>query len=238
MAKAPIKSLKVLNIAQPNAHYIFHAGKNIENRSMHTTMRGTIAIYASKTYDRERFEAADVEREDCDFGVILGFVDLVDCVTEETLGKGMKKWFHGPYGYVLANPRLLKKPIPVSPPKGAIIWWDLSGAAVNKCLEQISMSSFKELSKSDKKIEKKLSKKSPKAELIPSKELAAIIGKDVTNFRSAVGKVTAYMEDHNLEYDSNALTVVADSKIKSLCKKKVPHLDEIIKAVEANLSFK
>lgn len=238
MAKAQIKSLKVLNIAQPNAHYIFHSGKNIENRSMPTTIRGTIAIYASKTYDSARFEGADIEKSDCEFGVILGFVDLVDCVTEDDLGKGMKKWFHGPYGYVFENPRLLKTPIEVSPPKGAIIWWDLSGPKVQSCVDQVSMKSFKELTKSTKKLAKKVSKRSAKAELIPSKELAAIIGAGVTNFKNAIGDLMAYMEAQELEYDEQAQTIVADKRVQGLCKKKVITLKELVETIEANLTFK
>lgn len=51
-----VKDLKVLNISQPFAHFIFHKGKNIENRSRGTTIRGTIAIYASKTKRKGNFK--------------------------------------------------------------------------------------------------------------------------------------------------------------------------------------
>ncbi len=235
MAKKP--SIKVLNIAQPNAHFIFHSGKNIENRTMATSIRGTVAIYASKTFNPLRFEDEEISKEECEFGVILGFVDIVDCVTEEDLSKKMKQWFHGPYGYVLANPRILKKPIEVTPPRGAIIWWDLEGAKAQKCLDQVPKKSIVALEKSDKKIEKKLSKRSPKAMLLPSPELAAIIGTDKTSFKNAVTKVSKYLQQKKLNYDVKTQVVTSDAKILKLCKKKKVKLKELVHAIEINLSF-
>ncbi len=70
-------------------------------------------------------------------GCIIGFVDVVDSITEEELSAKTKKWFHGPYGYVLENIVRLEKPIPVSPPNRAIICWTLSGEGLDKCLEQL-----------------------------------------------------------------------------------------------------
>lgn len=40
-------------------------------------------------------------------GMILGEVDIVDCVTESK-----NPWFVGPYGFILANPEPYEKPIP------------------------------------------------------------------------------------------------------------------------------
>ena len=58
-----IKEIKVLNIAQPNANNIFFGGKNVENRNMPSKFRGTIAIYASKTFSKSRFEGQDVKKK-------------------------------------------------------------------------------------------------------------------------------------------------------------------------------
>lgn len=44
-----ISEIKVLNIAQPNAHNVIFSGKNIENKSAISYFRGTIAIYGSAT---------------------------------------------------------------------------------------------------------------------------------------------------------------------------------------------
>ncbi len=132
-----IKSIKVLNVAQPHAHDIIFGGKNIENRSSATKIRGTIAIYASKTLNKSRFEGHDLSPKDCAFGSIIGFVDVVDCITEDQVTKDTKAWFSGPYGYVLANPVTLEKTIQVSPPRGAIIWWNMAGEKLDKCLAQL-----------------------------------------------------------------------------------------------------
>ena len=73
--------MKVLNIAQPNAHNVIFNGKNIENRSSNTKIRGTIAIYASKTLNGNRFEGqpknAQVTEDECSYGCIIGFVDVM-----------------------------------------------------------------------------------------------------------------------------------------------------------------
>lgn len=129
--------IKVLNIAQPNAHYVFYNGKNVENRSMQTKRRGLIAIYGSKTVQKDRFEYSIANIEDCSFGYIVGFVELVDCITKKEVTSKTKEWFSGEYGWVLKNPIALKTPIKVSPPKGAIIWWELKGSKAKKCLDQL-----------------------------------------------------------------------------------------------------
>src|SRR4051794_35618293 len=103
MSNTKIKEMKVLNVAQPNAHNIIFNGKNVENRSKFSKFRGTIAIYASKTCKMERFEDQEVTREECTFGAIVGFVDIVDCITEEEVKGKTRDWFSGPYGYVFEN---------------------------------------------------------------------------------------------------------------------------------------
>jgi hypothetical protein len=137
VSKEIIKAMKVLNIAQPHAHDVIFNGKNVENRSKPAKLRGTIAIYASKKLNRDRFDGSKVKEVDCAFGCIIGFADVVDCITKNELSAKTKKWFHGPYGYVLENIVALKKPIAVSPPQGAIIWWNLDGKELELCLEQI-----------------------------------------------------------------------------------------------------
>lgn len=128
-------SMKVLNIAQPNAHSVMFEGKNVENRSTTTNIRGTVAIYASK--NRNRLDPED-DGSEYSFGTIVGFADVVDCITKSQVTKETKEWFQGPYGWVLTNIVPLKKPIAVTPPKGAIKWWSVSGEALEKCLSQLS----------------------------------------------------------------------------------------------------
>ncbi len=54
--------------------------------------------------------------DDLTFGAIVGVVDIVDCVT-----RSASPWFFGPYGFVLANARLID-PIPVKGKQGFFDW--------------------------------------------------------------------------------------------------------------------
>jgi len=58
--------------------------------------------------------------DELEFGAILGIVDLVDCVE-----RSRSKWFHGPYGWVMENPRAVRRPFPC---RGNRSLWDLSPA--------------------------------------------------------------------------------------------------------------
>ena len=123
--------MKALSIRQPWAWAIIHAGKNIENRSWSTNVRGRILIHASKYYDR-REHGGDIDdivhtigiddfvypedRLDAGFGGIIGTVEIVDCVTDHD-----SPWFFGPYGLVLRNPVAL----PFTPWKGSLGFFDI-----------------------------------------------------------------------------------------------------------------
>jgi hypothetical protein len=119
--------MKAITVRQPWAWAILYAGKNIENRSWRTHIRGPVAIHAAKGLTRSEYEAV-VESlprrwrkevpafEEMTRGAIIGVVDLVDCVTESK-----SRWFGGEYGFVLKNPRPIK-PIPCT---GALSFWDV-----------------------------------------------------------------------------------------------------------------
>jgi hypothetical protein len=118
------KTLKALTLRQPFAWSVFNAGKDVENRTWPCKVRGTIAIHAaynqpdgvyalSSAFIRSVLKKlgkkclripplAKLER-----GAIVGLVDIVDCVDGSP-----SAWFEGPIGFVLANARLLPKPIP------------------------------------------------------------------------------------------------------------------------------
>ena len=109
---------------QPWVDLILMGIKDVENKSSRTHFRGTILIHASATIatreivDKFVDQARKLkilgkkEQYNPDVGAILGMVDVVDCVeTSES------PFFEGPYGWVLANPRRFKKPIPY---KGAV----------------------------------------------------------------------------------------------------------------------
>lgn len=109
--------IKALSIQQPFADKIIFRGKNIENRTWRTKFRGTVAIHASMKL-AEYAELSDKEKKTLIRGAIIGVVDVVDCVDEHK-----SKWFNGPIGFVLKNPRPLKNPIPC---KGKLGFWKVS----------------------------------------------------------------------------------------------------------------
>ena len=112
-----MEEIKAISIRQPWVHYIFHCRKDIENRNWKTSHRGRIFIHAAKKpYGRLLT------------GCLVGAVDIVDCVSES-----QSKWFMGKYGFVLANPKLLKNPIPL---KGQLGIFTLPSDVVQKIYEQ------------------------------------------------------------------------------------------------------
>ena len=110
-----LKKLKAISIRQLWAWLIVNGYKDIENRTWATNYRGAILIHAGLTKpDKERladFEDA-FDSPTLSYGGIIGVVDIVDCVQEHR-----SKWFHGPFGWVLANPR----PLPFRPCPGRLM---------------------------------------------------------------------------------------------------------------------
>lgn len=130
--------MKALSIRQPWAWAIMRAGKDIENRTWRTNIRGTILVHASKGLGKEEYEYArdDIlfalgddapgvgfpSRKDLCRGCILGTVEVVDCV--DCVEFSGSPWFYGPVGFVLANPKPFAEPIPCS---GALGFWNYNG---------------------------------------------------------------------------------------------------------------
>ena len=140
---------------QPWAYVILHEGKNVENRPKTTHYRGTIAIHASQTMYQEDFDALKKElgirldpySDRIAAMAVVGFADIVDVVTKETVTQKTKKWFQGKYGYVLSNVVPLREPVEV---KGALGFWRLNGKSLKSCLDQLSgaqIKKFKEFKK-------------------------------------------------------------------------------------------
>lgn len=96
-----------LSVRQPWGHRILFEGKDMENRDRRTKVRGTIFVHSALTIEEDGQELA--ERLRLPVGGLIGTVDIVDCVD-----KSDSKWFFGPYGYLLANPR----PMPFVPCRG------------------------------------------------------------------------------------------------------------------------
>lgn len=140
------KYIKTLSVAQPWAECIVSKGKNVENRSWNTKKRGYIAIHASAAFSKDRFNLCkeeynlDFRRDDVSYGMIVGFAEILDVITEDELSRKTSKWFMGEYGFVLGNIIKLKKPIRV---KGSLGFWKLNGRQLNQCLAQLSIKNRK-----------------------------------------------------------------------------------------------
>ena len=120
--------MRGLTVHQPHANAILYYGKDIENRSRCMNIRGTIALHAGLQFDDgvyfpENFKAQIVR------GAIIGVVDILNCVDEYE-----SKWFFGPFGYLLDNPRPLQKPIPC---KGMLGFWSVPAKIEKEILRQL-----------------------------------------------------------------------------------------------------
>lgn len=103
-----------LSIRQPWAWLIIHGGKDIENRSWPTRVRGRVLVHAAKTCALDDYVSAGVlvgalpgvpllpRAVDLERGGIIGSVEIVDCVTASA-----SPWFCGPYGFALRDARPL-----------------------------------------------------------------------------------------------------------------------------------
>jgi hypothetical protein len=116
--------MQCITVRQPWAWAIFH-GKDIENRDWPTRVRGRVAIHAAKGMTEQEYVAAYKYCEARGViipmpvllfrGVVLGTVEIVDCVSSSS-----SPWFMGDYGFVLRNPMLYANPISA---KGALGFW-------------------------------------------------------------------------------------------------------------------
>ena len=135
-----------LSIRQPWASLILKAGKDIENRTWPTKVRGRILIHAAKGMTRDEhdhaiaFAVAAIETDPRNAGKpknttlgalgfafdalprggIIGSVEIVDCVSDSA-----SPWFMGRYGFVLRDP----KPLSFTPWRGKLSFFDVPGLA-------------------------------------------------------------------------------------------------------------
>ena len=122
----------VLTIRQPWASAIFVGGKDVENRKQRTHYRGRLwiqaSVFASRTAPDRWGVLHDIWLPDEPLarGVILGSVELVDCVEDSD-----SVWaLPGHFQLLLRRPLLLKRPVPHSgsltfswrrPPQGQLV---------------------------------------------------------------------------------------------------------------------
>lgn len=98
--------MKALSIRQPWIWAMFHLGKDVENRTWSTRIRGRVMLHASQKYDHdgakwieENFGIVPPDQHSLPRGGFVGSVEIVDCVEEMD-----SKWFFGEIGFVLKNP--------------------------------------------------------------------------------------------------------------------------------------
>jgi len=110
---SPNAKMRALSIRHPFAEWIMTGEKDIEYRSRRTNLRERVYIYACKTPSHlEDYEDAGLEPADLPHGVLIGTVEIVDCVE----GLGEFEWH-------LASPERLKKPIAVKAiPQPGFFW--------------------------------------------------------------------------------------------------------------------
>lgn len=119
-----IKKLKALSIKQPWAWCILYAGKDIENRTRHTSVRGVVAIHASKTIDWNAYHSLSAmgyklpRYEDLPLGQIVGTVEIVDSVIEHKSSWKQKDTV----GYVLKSPMSLDEGLEC---RGQLGFWNV-----------------------------------------------------------------------------------------------------------------
>lgn len=117
--------IRGLTLQRPWEWAIFHAGKDVENRTWKPPaymLEQYLAIHAGKTLDKDgarwiedRFGLVVPETQG---GVIVGVVRLAGVVTESD-----SPWFAGPFGWVLAD-KVAIEPVKCS---GKLGLWELPG---------------------------------------------------------------------------------------------------------------
>lgn len=130
--------MKTLSIKNPWAYLIAFGLKDIENRSWHTNIRGTVLIHASAAM-HERYLpnvrggcftgpcaskinhagiAPKIISNELIYSAIIGKMDIVDCISNSK-----SIWAEeGQYHWVIKNAVLFKEP--VLNVKGKLSFWD------------------------------------------------------------------------------------------------------------------
>jgi hypothetical protein len=101
--------IKALSIKQPYPHYIFHDGKDVENRDWPTKGRGWVIVHAGVS--KTELDMDDPKEAAMPRGGIVGMMRIIDCVQQME-----SKWFFGRYGFVIADPL----PLPLVPCRGML----------------------------------------------------------------------------------------------------------------------
>jgi hypothetical protein len=113
--------MHALTIVQPWASLIVQHGKDVENRTWPTRLRGPLLIHAGRKIDPDGYRRAEQfgivlpDSDELPRGGIIGAVDVVGCVTNSS-----SRWaVTGQWHWLLAAPQEL----PFEPCRGLLGLW-------------------------------------------------------------------------------------------------------------------
>lgn len=122
--------VKALSFRQPWAELVLQGKKTLDLRTWSTRHRGSLAIYASQTVEKEACRAHGLDPDQLTTGAVIGLVDLVGVVELDQAAYTAResqhlsgRHFQGPmFGWELANPRPLATPAPT---RGRLLLFDV-----------------------------------------------------------------------------------------------------------------
>ncbi len=97
--------VQAITVKQPWAEWIIAGRKDVENRRWATAHRGLLAIHAGR--NRSEVHRLGLDLADFTFGAVIGFVELVDVVTDHTSTWALAEHHH----WLLARPVRLPEPL-------------------------------------------------------------------------------------------------------------------------------
>jgi hypothetical protein len=108
--------MRAISIQQPWAWAILHAGKDIENRTWPTKVRGRVQIHAGKKIDKDGLQflrLVGIEPPSgLPTGAFVGEVTIADCCEDCEVAGDSEKWAFGPWCFLLEKPAAYAEPIP------------------------------------------------------------------------------------------------------------------------------
>lgn len=115
--------MRALSLSQPWLHAVLHFGKHVENRKWRPAARmlgERIALHAAKSWDKdgapflESLGFTVPPRPMLATSAIVGVATIdrvVDAESAEKLPPDQRRWFFGPFGWILRNVIVLNDPI-------------------------------------------------------------------------------------------------------------------------------
>lgn len=137
------KKMRALTLKQPWLYTITDLDKWVENRSWKIPsdrLGDWIALHAGKTIDKREWDMAEAIHgspitRDVPIGAIVGAATFTNIVTRPEQLTGFKrKWFFGPYGWVIERKFVLDYPIPC---RGALSLWSVPDEIAVEILAQL-----------------------------------------------------------------------------------------------------